>query len=126
MKAHTAHRRQYERRTIDVRVQLVIDEAYLAQVSPVSGESIPGRMTNISGGGAYVIVPTYVPRSVQVELEIPVGAKLPAGRVRSRVMKVRMVDREPRFGLGLRFEDTEGDIVRAVRAAEAEAEESGQ
>jgi hypothetical protein len=124
MKTHTTHRRQYERHSIDVRVQLVICDSYQAQVSPVGGLSIPGRMKNISGGGAFVVVPTYLPRSTQVELEIPIGATLPAGRVRSRVMKVRMVDREPRYGLGLRFEDTECEIVRSVRAAETE--EPGQ
>jgi len=29
-----------------------------------------------------------------------------------------MVDREPRYGLGLRFEDTDCELVRALRIAE--------
>lgn len=115
---HTTHRRQYERRTIDVRVQLVICEAYQEQVSPIAGASIPGRMTNVSGGGAHVVVPTYLPRATEVDLEIPVGSKLPAGRARARVMKIQMVDREPRYGLGLRFEDSDCELVRALQIVE--------
>jgi len=115
---HTKHRRQYERHTIDVRVQLVIRENHQVQVAPVGGLTIPGRMTNVSGGGAHVVVPTYLPRATEVDLEIPVGSKLPAGRVWARVMKVQMVDREPRYGLGLRFEDTDCELVRALAAAE--------
>jgi hypothetical protein len=75
-------------------------------------------MTNASGGGAYVVVPTYLPRNTEVELEIPVGSKLPAGRARARVMKIEMADREPRYGLGLRFEDTDCELAQALRAAE--------
>jgi len=115
---HTTHRRQYERHTIDVRVQLLIRESHQEQVAPVGGLTIPGRMTNVSGGGAHVVVPTYLPRATEVDLEIPVGSKLPAGRVRARVMKVHMVDREPRYGLGLRFEDTGCELVHALQAAE--------
>jgi hypothetical protein len=115
---HTRHRRQYERHTIDVRVQLVIRENHQEQIAPVGGLTIPGRMTNVSGGGAHVVVPTYLPRATEVDLEIPVGSKLPAGRVWARVMKVQMVDREPRYGLGLRFEDTSCELVRALAAAE--------
>lgn len=118
MRRHTAHRRQYERHAIDVRVQLVICESYREQVAPVTGPSVPGRMTNISGGGAHVIVPTYLPRGTEVDLEIPVGSKLPAGRARARMMTIQMVDREPRYGLGLRFEDTDCELVRALRIAE--------
>ena len=118
MTLHTAHRRQYDRRPTDVRVQLVICQSYLAQVAPVSGPSVPGRLTNISGGGAHVVVPTYLPRSTQVELEIPASPGLPAGSVRARVMSIRMVDREPHYGVGLRFEDPECEAVRALRAAE--------
>jgi hypothetical protein len=115
---HTTHRRQYERHAIDVPVQLMICESCQEQVVPVNGWAVPGRMTNVSGGGAYVVVPTYLPRATEIELEIPVGTKLPAGRARARVMKAEMVDREPRYGLGLRFEDTGCDLVRALLAAE--------
>ena len=109
------HRRQYERHAIDVRVQLVIAEEHLAQVSPMSGPALSGRMKNISAGGALIVLPTYLPRGAQVELEIPAGTPVPAGRVTARVTKVQMVDREPRYGVGLRFEDTECALVQALR-----------
>jgi hypothetical protein len=53
-------------------------------------------------------------------VEIPAEAKLPAGRLRARVMTVRMVDREPRYGVGLRFEDPESELAQALQAAEEE------
>jgi hypothetical protein len=117
---HTTHRRQYQRRRIDVRVQLVIRENHQDQVTPVGGLTVPGRMTNVSGGGAHVVVPTYLPRATEVDLEIPVGSKLPAGRVWARVVKIQMVDREPRYGLGLRFEDPNCEVVRALSVADEE------
>ena len=67
-----------------------------------------------------MVVPTYLPRATEVDLEIPVGPKLPAGRVRWRIMKVEMANPEPHYGLGRRFEDTECEVVRALRAAEDE------
>ena len=62
-----------------------------------------------------MVVPTLLPRSTQIELEIPVGTKLPAGRVHARVMKTQMMTREPLYGLGLRFEDADCEIVRRLR-----------
>jgi hypothetical protein len=124
MTMHTTHRRQYERYTIDVRVQLGIRENHQEQVAPVGGTIIPGRMTNVSGGGARVVVPTYLPRGTEVDLELPAGTTLPAGRVWARVMKVQMVDREPRYGLGLRFEDASCDLVRTLRATEEKGAEA--
>lgn len=119
---NTTLRRQYQRRNVDLRVQLVIHDGFLTQVTPVSGRAIPGRMTDISGGGAYVVAPTFLPRAVQLDLEIPATASLPGGAVRARVMKVQMVDREPRYGVGLRFEDPDCPVVQALRAAEKSQE----
>ena len=118
MASHITHRRQYKRRSSDVRVQLVISEDCRTQVSPLNGPSISGRMKDVSGDGAYVVVSTYLPRAVRVELEIPPGTEVPAGCVLARVMKVRMVDREPRYGVGLQFEDADSEIVQALRSAE--------
>jgi c-di-GMP-binding flagellar brake protein YcgR len=120
MTLHTAYRRQHKRRSIDVRVQLVISQTHLAQVAPVNGAAVAGRLTNVSGGGAHAVVATYLPRGTQVDVEIPAEAKLPAGRLRARVMTVRMVDREPRYGVGLRFEDPESELAQALQAAEEE------
>jgi hypothetical protein len=116
MTQHIAHRRQYERHSIDVHVALVIAEGHLTQVTPVNGPSIQGRMKNVSAGGALVVVPTYLPRATRVELEIQPGTAVPAGRVAARVTKVSMVDREPRYAVGLRFEDADGELVRALQA----------
>jgi type II secretory ATPase GspE/PulE/Tfp pilus assembly ATPase PilB-like protein len=125
MNQHIAHRRQYERHSVDVQVELVIAEGHADQVTPLGGPSIPGRMRNVSAGGALVVVPTYLPRAAQVELVIPTGTpvgqghpdeQVPAGRVTARVAKVQMVDREPHYSLGLRFENADSDLVRALQA----------
>jgi hypothetical protein len=116
MPRHIDHRRQYERRSVDVQVQLVIADAHLDQVTPTGGPALPGRMRNISAGGALVVVSTYLPRSTQLELEIPAATPVPAGRALVRVMSIQMVDREPHYTLGLRFEDSESELVGALQA----------
>ncbi len=123
MAQHVTHRRQYERRAIDVRVQLVIRESSRKQVAPTGGPSVPGRLKNASRGGAFVVVPVYLPRAAQVELEIPPGGTLPAGSLSARVMNVQMVDREPRYGVGLRFDDANSEFSEVLeQAATREAE----
>lgn len=114
------HCRQYERHAIDVRVQLVIADGHLAQVSPMAGATLSAHMKNISAGGALIVVPTYLPRGTELELEVPAGSAVPAGRATARVTKVQMVDREPRYGVGLRFEDAECSLVQALRVWDEE------
>ena len=119
MAAPVTQHRQFQRRTIDVRVQVEICESCASQVSPVSGKFITARITDISGGGAFLITPTYLSRATTIELDIPQNPEVPAGRVRARVMAVKMVDREPRFGLGLRFEDPDNPVVRQLQAKDS-------
>lgn len=122
MRMHTSHRRQYERREIDLRVQLWIADSHQGQVAPIIGMMIPGRMTNVSVGGAHVIVSTFLPRATRVELEIPAGGQYPAGRTSACVMKVHMSDREPHYGLGLKFEEADGPLIQALHEIEASEE----
>lgn len=119
MTIHTNPRRQYTRHEVDLRVQLWIAESHLGQVSPISGAMIPGRMTNVSVGGTHVVVPTFLPRATRVELEMPAGGSLPPGRTKAVVMKVQMVDREPRYGLGLKFEDDDSPLIRTLHEMDA-------
>ena len=114
MRMHTSVRRQYTRHDVDLHVQIWIADSHQEQVSPIAGAMIPGRMTNVSVGGAHVIVPTFLPRATRIELEIPPGGRFPAGRTQAVVMKLEMVDREPRYGLGLRFEDDDSPLIRAL------------
>jgi hypothetical protein len=122
MRMHTSHRRQYERREIDLRVSIWIAESHQEQVSPIAGMMIPGRMTNVSAGGAHVIVSTFLPRATRIELEIPAGGNLPAGRTRACVMKVQMADREPHYGLGLKFEEIDNPLIQALQELEPSEE----
>jgi len=119
MTPHRANRRQYSRADVDERVQLVIAEASRAQVMPLAGGSVPGRMTDVSEGGARVIVPTFLPRASQVDLELP-GAADHDGRARARVVSVRMLDREPRYSLGLRFEQANEELPSRVTGSHEE------
>ncbi len=115
MNQHIAHRRQYERHSLDIQVELVVAEAHADQVIPLSGRSIPGRMKNLSAGGALLVVPTFLPRAAQVELVISTGTPVPAGRIAARVAKVQMIDREPHYGLGLHFDEADSEVLRALR-----------
>ncbi|MEW6253222.1 MAG: PilZ domain-containing protein [Planctomycetota bacterium] len=131
MSLRVAHRRQFERHSVDVPAQLVIAAESQGQITFQGAAAVAARITDISGGGAHVITTTFVPRTAQVLLEIPPGAAgtaagptVPAGRIRCRVIAVQMLDAEPRYGLGLRFEDTDASAVQALRGAELEEPEA--
>ena len=116
MPLDTNTRRQFQRRDCDVPVVLAVAEASRGQIALIAGPAIGARMTNVSGGGAYVVSATFLPRAAQLVLDVPAGATLPGGRARCRVMSLQMLDIEPHYGIGLRFEDEESTFVRAIRA----------
>ena len=103
--------RQFARFDVDIEVQLAICDSCAEQVAPINGSRLSGRLTNIGGGGAYLVLPTFLPRETLVDLEVPAVEDIPAGTVRARVVKVGMLDREPTFGVGLRFEDETSPVV---------------
>jgi hypothetical protein len=109
------------RRTIDVPARVDIAEASAAQVAPIHGSSLPGRMTDVSAGGAHVIVSTFVPRATRVIVE-PIGTAAGGQRLAARVMRVQMVDREPHYGLGLRFDEPQTEAARMIEASAAEGD----
>ncbi len=113
--------RQRVRRSVDLRVQLTICEDSLAQVSPVAGRCLPARLTDVSAGGAGVVAPTYLPRAGYVMVEIPTTGDIPAGTARARVMSADMLDREPHYHLGLRFEDHDNELIRWLETWKAES-----
>lgn len=105
------HNRQFARFDVDIEVQLAICDSCAEQVAPINGTRLSGRLTNISGGGAYLVLPTFLPRETLIDLDVPAVEDIPAGTVRVRVIKVTMLDREPTFGVGLRFEDETSPVV---------------
>lgn len=108
--------RQFARFDVDVEVHLTICDSCAEQVVPINGDRLSGRMTNISGGGSYVVLSMFLPRETLVDLEVPAIDDMPAGIVRARVVKIRMVDRDPSYGLGLRFEDDDSPVVQFLQA----------
>lgn len=116
--------RQYGRREIDVSVSVVIAPESAAQVALLAGGALDARMTDISGGGARVVVATFLPRAACVELNIPDNPAVPAGTVRARVVTTTMLNRAPSYALGLRFEDATNSLVAQLRDAETAAEPS--
>jgi hypothetical protein len=56
MVQHIAHRRQYERHAIGVRVDWVVSGPHASQVAPIDRASIHGRMKNASGGRALAVL----------------------------------------------------------------------
>ena len=104
--------RQFARFDVDVEVHLTICDSSAEQVVPINGGRLSGRMTNISGGGSYIVFPMFLPRETLVVLEVPEIDDMPAGMVRARVVMVRMIDRDPSYGVGLRFEDDDSPVVQ--------------
>ncbi|MGE0481904.1 MAG: PilZ domain-containing protein [Phycisphaerae bacterium] len=111
--------RQYGRREIDLSVRVVVAPESAAQVALASGGALEARMTDISGGGARVLVSTFLPRATCVELNIPDNAWVPAGAVRARVVASTMTHRAPSYALGLRFEDPANPVVVQLRESES-------
>ncbi len=107
--------RQFARFDVDVEVHLTICDSSAEQVAPINGVRLSGRMTNISGGGSYLVFPMFLPRETLVDLEVPEIDDMPAGMVRARVVKVRMIDRDPSYGVGLRFEDDDSPVVQFLQ-----------
>ncbi len=107
--------RQFARFDVDVEVHLTICDSCAEQVVPINGGRLSGRMTNISGGGSYLVFSMFLPRETLVDLEVPEIDDMPAGIVRARVVKVRMIDRDPSYGVGLRFEDDDSAVVQFLQ-----------
>lgn len=105
------------RRTIDAPTRIAVVDAAALQVAPIHGATIAGRMTDISAGGAHVVVQTYLPRATRVTLELTGTLQR---RVAARVMRIQMIDREPRYGVGLRFDEPQEGLAREVHAAAGE------
>ena len=111
----TKFNRQFARFDVNVEVQLTICDSSAEQVAPINGGRLSGRLKNISGGGSYIMSPIFLPRETLVDLEVPAIDDIPAGIVRARVVKVRMIDRDPSYGVGLRFEDDESPVVQILQ-----------
>ena len=108
--------RQFARFDVEIEVYLSICDESVEQVAPINGRQLTGCLTNLSAGGAYATIATFLPRETLVVMKLPRIDEIPAGSVRSRVVKVRMVDREPTYGIGLRFEDPDSPVVRYLQA----------
>lgn len=113
-------RRQYARQQIDIRVRLAILPDDAEQVALVGGRALSAQMTDISPGGAHLVVNTFLPRAARLELEIPPNDASPSGKAVARIMAVRMLNREPQYGLGLRFESADEELVAQLREAQPE------
>ena len=107
--------RQFARFDVDVEVHLTIRDECAEQVAPINGGRLSGRLMNISGGGSYIMFPIFLPRETLVDLEVPAIDDMPAGIVRARVVKVRMIDRDASYGVGLRFEDDDSPVVQFLQ-----------
>jgi len=108
MARRAQNRRQFVRRPVDFWAQAVIHEDCLRQVNPVGGPRIAAHLRDISLGGTFAVVPTYLPRGTRVRVEFAANEHVPAGSIDARVVSVRMTDHEPHYGLGLQFDDPEG------------------
>lgn len=113
-------RRQYTRHAVDLAVQVAVSGPHMKQVAPIAGHRIDGRLRDLSGGGARVVVSTFLPRATLVDVEMPALGSMAATRLPAQVMSVTMIDREPHYAIGLRFLDDQAAYVeQAIATGEA-------
>ncbi|MGD8451491.1 MAG: ATPase, T2SS/T4P/T4SS family [Phycisphaerae bacterium] len=103
--AQPRQHRQYARHAIDLGVDVIVHEDVARQVAPISGHTLRARLVDVSGGGAGLIISTYLPRATRITVTTPAVGKLPPETLPGQVLSVRMIDREPRYAIGVRFAD---------------------
>ena len=103
--------RQHERHAADITIELILLPQSREQVAPTGGKSMAGHVTDLSEGGAGVVTQTFLPRGTQVEFRVPGDGDTSTEGLAARVMRVSMVDREPHYAVGLRFEDPDKDTL---------------
>ena len=111
------HHRQYTRHSVDLDVTIAIAEESATQVTPINGLKLRAQLLDLSGGGARLVLPTYLPRATAVDLELPALGGVSAQKLGGQVVMTRMIDREPRFSVGVRFAGDHGEVVDAIAAA---------
>lgn len=114
--AFPGQHRQYTRHSLDLGVQITVSEQSAPQVTPITGHRLGARLRDLSGGGARIIVLTYLPRAALIELETPALGDLAPQKTSAQVMSVEMIDREPRYALGLRFLTDQSEVVNQLAA----------
>lgn len=70
--------------------------------------SLPATMVDVSVGGTGVETGTFVPRGASVILTVRIAAT-ESIEIPSRVQRVTMISREPRYYLGLSYSGTASD-----------------
>ena len=117
--------RQYQRHSIDRPVSITVADEMLTQVDLVQSSEIAGRIGDISVGGMRAIVPVFLPRGARIELSVSEPPALANRPVAAQVVRVEMIDREPHYALGLRFESPQPEWAEAMEARPTEAHVGG-
>jgi len=102
---------------------LTVAPASAGRVRPTAGTltrhgRIDGTLMDISGGGAGLVSPEYVPTWCRVELAIHEtdGAKGALLRATGEVRRVRMLDRRPSYLIGIGFVDLTDEARDGIAA----------
>lgn len=100
-----------------------IAESSVAQVrmSPAAMNRhgrVDGTLTDISGGGAGLVIPEYVPQWCRVTLAIheEAGSSEALVRASGAVRRVQMLDRRPSYLVGVGFEDLSESSMGEIAA----------
>ncbi len=116
-------KRQHTRVSTRLALHVTVDDAAADQVAPVRGHRVDAVLENVSAGGARLRLPTYLPRSTALLVEVPALGTAPPQRVTAQVVAVEMVNRDPSYVLGIRFAQQQDELVARLEQAGAPADD---
>lgn len=130
--------RRYQRRACDLPCTVSIEGPSREAVQPARSlwptGQIPGRIKDLSPGGAGIRLPIFLPKRTLIRLRVAApGASIThAGEIDDllfetlcRVQRIEMIDRTPGYEIGVAFERSDGtpaidveSILAAIDRAE--------
>lgn len=100
--------RQHERRScrLESSLRVATEHAHVVALSRSVGDgtgSINATVVDVSNGGAGVETAVFLPRGTSVNLTVRTGPGNETIALPSRVQRVTMISREPRYYMGLAY-----------------------
>jgi len=113
----TLRQHQRVRCSIACPLRVAPEHAKMVQLSSIAADAsggFEGTLVDLSRGGAGVRTSVFVPKQTRLIVRLPdAGGTL---SLTLRVMRVQMIDRTPRYELGLALVDATPELVSAVGA----------
>jgi hypothetical protein len=111
--------RQHERRScrLEAGLRVAAEHTHVVALSRSVGDgtgSISATVVDVSNGGAGVETAVFLPRGTSVNLTVRTGSGSETIELPSRVQRVTMISREPRYYMGLAYAGDQASRSRTI------------